>query len=532
MSARSPTMTPAAMLIMAALAAYGAWFIARTGFAIGGTRYYALFDDGMISMRFASNLAEGRGLVYNAGERIEGFTNPLWTFLMAAVHLAGVAKPVTSLVVQIVSLLGLVALVPWVGRLARAVGGSTAAATVAMALSAFFFPLNFWALQGMEVGMVALIATVAVTLAVEHARNRTFSWTPHLLMGLGTLVRLDMAGLYLALVVGWCFADSTLWKRHLKALGIVLLVFLGGQTLARLAYYGEPLPNTYYLKMTGSPMFVRIKRGLVELARYVWDTNLLVWIAPFAGALALGLRRFLPALALIAAGPAYSAYVGGDAWEFWVIANRFITPVMPAFFAVLAVVGATGIEALLRQGVPTRWQAVARPVALFAGTAVVFAGFNLTIYGGPSRYAVGQYLRTDECERVKFNRIATEYAFVLEKYAGPKASVLIFKGGTTPYFLDRYMVDGLGKADTRISKMKAVPGWGFRPGHTKWDYAYAIGDRKPDIIAEIWPQGEAEALAAMGNDYETIRDGGFEFHVRRGSPNVLRPATATANGRG
>ena len=41
--------------------------------AIDGRRYYGLFDDAMISMRYAWNLSHGQGLVWNPGERIEGF---------------------------------------------------------------------------------------------------------------------------------------------------------------------------------------------------------------------------------------------------------------------------------------------------------------------------------------------------------------------------------------------------------------------------------------------------------------------------
>ena len=41
-------------------------------------------DDAYISFRYARNLVEGLGLVYNPGERIEGYTNFLWTLMAAA----------------------------------------------------------------------------------------------------------------------------------------------------------------------------------------------------------------------------------------------------------------------------------------------------------------------------------------------------------------------------------------------------------------------------------------------------------------
>src|SRR5208283_5252873 len=57
-----------------------AWYIARTSFAIDGRRGFSLFDDAMISMRYARNLAQGAGLRWNPGlAPVEGYTNFLWT---------------------------------------------------------------------------------------------------------------------------------------------------------------------------------------------------------------------------------------------------------------------------------------------------------------------------------------------------------------------------------------------------------------------------------------------------------------------
>ena len=43
-------------------------------------------DDALISFRYAVNLVEGRGLVFNPGERVEGYTNFLWTIVLAGVY--------------------------------------------------------------------------------------------------------------------------------------------------------------------------------------------------------------------------------------------------------------------------------------------------------------------------------------------------------------------------------------------------------------------------------------------------------------
>src|SRR5436190_21845758 len=80
---------------------YAAAYIIRTSFLVGGTRYFTLVDDQMISMRYAENLASGAGLVWNAGgPRVEGYSNFLWLLYMALFHVVGVPRPWISACIQ------------------------------------------------------------------------------------------------------------------------------------------------------------------------------------------------------------------------------------------------------------------------------------------------------------------------------------------------------------------------------------------------------------------------------------------------
>ena len=58
-------------------------------------------DDAFISFRYAKNLVEGHGLVYNIGERVEGYTNFLWTLLLSAFMGLGLDVVVVSQVLGI-----------------------------------------------------------------------------------------------------------------------------------------------------------------------------------------------------------------------------------------------------------------------------------------------------------------------------------------------------------------------------------------------------------------------------------------------
>src|SRR5262245_15166709 len=166
------TGSPGIALILLATAAclFYAVFIARSGFRAEGGLAFALFDDAMISMRFARNLAEGHGLVWNAGERVEGYTNPLWTLWMTAIHAAGASDERASLVVMISGALILLTTALIAARIAARIFESSEIATAAFALVAFNYALSFWTLRGMEVGLLALLVTIALGLATTIGR--------------------------------------------------------------------------------------------------------------------------------------------------------------------------------------------------------------------------------------------------------------------------------------------------------------------------------------------------------------------------
>src|SRR3990172_7193366 len=181
------------ILILAAFSIYAFRFIEQTSFDIGGQHYYALFDDAMISMQYARNLAEGHGLVWNAGgERVEGFSNPLWVFYMAFFHLFPIASSQISLALQISGAVFLFANLLVVWMVARQYLEGYLAPLLAVFLTAFYFHLNNWSLQGMEVGLLALLLSAAAWLALRSWKAGAFSPWPYVLLAIGTLVRIDM----------------------------------------------------------------------------------------------------------------------------------------------------------------------------------------------------------------------------------------------------------------------------------------------------------------------------------------------------
>ena len=53
------------------------------------TLYRNFYDDAFISMRYSVNLAEGKGLVYNEGERTDAASSFLYTIVLAGFYRVG-----------------------------------------------------------------------------------------------------------------------------------------------------------------------------------------------------------------------------------------------------------------------------------------------------------------------------------------------------------------------------------------------------------------------------------------------------------
>ena len=313
---------------------YAALFIAHTSFVIGGKRYYSLFDDAMVSMRYAENLAQSRGLVWNAGgERVEGYTNFLWVLYMSLFHLLPIAKPKISLFIQISGALFLLANLIFVKKISEQVFGDRPFYSLsAVWLTALYLPLNNWSLQGMEVGLLALIVSASLWLALKGLKSQVFSTLPYILLGLGILVRPDMLVIYLMIWICLTICNRTHRRKNLGyGLAIIAILFLG-QTAFRLWYYHDALPNTYYLKMTGYPLLLRMARGGLVAWQFVSRMNVALFLLPFAILCFRHDKIIITLMAAFLGQMAYSIYVGGDAWEYWGGSNRYVSIVMPLYF--------------------------------------------------------------------------------------------------------------------------------------------------------------------------------------------------------
>ena len=521
---------------------YAALMVWDSSFVIAGKRWFCLLDDPMISMRYARNLASGLGLVWNAGERVEGITNPGWTAIMALVHLVESDRSRTSLYIQVLALLCNVVTISIVFAVAWKIsGGKILSTVVASFLVAFYYPVNYWSLLGMETSLLTAMVTGAVAIGIRCLEREQFPWSVYLLLGAATIVRIDVA-VPLVIVSGylmWRQSPNLRW-RHLACLAATLLVFVGGQTLARLIYYGYPFPNTYYLKMTGFPIVYRMVRGALvtveSLACIYWPVAA-VTAAGFvfliikhrglprrlsAPAIPNARNYFLPAM-LVVGQVAYSIYVGGDAWEYGIYCNRFLIIVFP----MMALLWAAGLNCWI--GAVTEKLKGLKQLAVVA-TLTVCSVLSVNWRSCHPVLRNQIYLMDTSPEDQVNNQNAATFSVLLSVIPST-AKVSSDWAGSMFYFLDRYAVDPLGKCDVFIAHQEVArshwitPRWenAFYPGHMKWDMEYTLKKYHPDYMIFGFAPLLVHSRKIIEQNYESFRVPGIStlIWIRKDLPPDL-----------
>jgi peptidoglycan/LPS O-acetylase OafA/YrhL len=569
-----------------ALAFYAA-FIFRTSLVIAGTRYFVLFEDAMISMRYARHLADGHGLVWNIGEPpIEGFTNLLWVLWMAAAHKLGLSESKISLFIMLSGVAILMTTGMLASRIAKKMSSAPWVPLVALAATLFCYPLVFWTLRGMEVGAMTLTVYALVWLVLENEDD--FSLGQTVAMGAITaaalLIRSDSA-VPVALISLYGFLTGGK-KRWLFAgvIGAFGGAAVGGQMAFRRAYFHDSMPNTYYLKLYKIHTSERVKRGAF-VALEVLTMYLAVPLAVIAGALKLDRfersvkgvlafwadktnRRCLLLASLFAAQVAYATYVGGDAWEWMMYANRYTTAGMPALIVLVAVLAerviaskadhatvakrfAYGLVVCGGVLVAINLYARVRPEGGIAATitfsktpaaiggALVLAGLLLrlrdartgiveglawlesrlasqqTVTIGALIVAVLVWLpvqalpmaRWAAQNAAQYNDEAryTRTGLLIQAETKPDFRIAVAAAGATPYFAQRPTEDLLGKNDKYIAHL--APRGVFSPGHDKWDYSYSLGQHQAQLVVETVDVNDADEAYMKELGFEELKNG-------------------------
>ena len=393
-------------------------------------------------------------------------------------------------------------------------------------------------------------------------------WPLALVLSAMVLVR-DDALVPAAVVLGYLATDART-RVAAKVSALAVTAALVGHLGLRLGYYGAPLPNTYYLKLAGIPLDVRLTRGLVVALRTSAAELLLPLVLTGFALVARPRHRRLWLLVAIVLGQlGFTVWVGGDAWESWGQPDRFLSTALPA----LAVGAALGAEELwvgpprrgysLAFGVALAWRTycvaahdfapasfMANPPVnlhyglagltgasgpLLAGAILVGAllvalrrcrpaplwlstGLGLVVLAAIVGTHWRDFLRDDVTARqIRWDGRTAEFGIRLGEVLPPTTTIAVVAAGAIPFFSNLPAVDLLGKNDAHIAREPPVEG--FVPGHDKRDYAYSLATYEPDVVVELWHHAPEELRAIADLGYRKLPNG---MYVRADGSDDLR----------
>jgi hypothetical protein len=276
-------------------------------------------DDAYISFRYITRLLEGQGLTFNDGERVEGFSHPLWILLVAGcARLTGLEVPDAARALGLAfSLSTIVCLFASRRRLASGAQIATAAILLLLVFPGF----HVYATSGLETPLLMFLLTLGIVASLGRREPTTLA---SLCFGFAAVSRPE------GLLYGLFWMGRRV--RFVRQLAILLSPFVAYE-IFRVAYFEAWLPNSFRAKLPGTwgTFF-----GLEYLGRaFIAAGWPLVLVAPhFRGRADLQDFRkvFGTAIGPILAGAVFVLYAWGD----WMPFSRFLAPLWPSLVLVVA----------------------------------------------------------------------------------------------------------------------------------------------------------------------------------------------------
>lgn len=463
---------PKPILISAFLlfAVLGAWSHFRFGYSHWDQSGHTFgSDDAFISYRYAWNLLNGHGLVFNPGERVEGYTNLLYTLLSA-----GLIWLNPDWVLYGCVGINVVAYVCTALTLYRYLGEITTPrrALLGLALMCINPIMWAWPASGLEAPVVVLVQLGLFVTAERLCRDDTLGRRINygLLLLIACTLRAD--GFVFALIFNGVFLLRQRYRLFFVAVACTTLI-TSAYFAARYAYYGDILPNTYYAKVTGT-LTQRLGSAEEQMLNLFRQGAFFVYLIPIAwGFVQLGNRLkttrtvtwaaipIIPALSLTLVG--YWFYVGGDVYF-----ERFLLILIPLTIIFVAT--------------------HASKVGLW-----IFAAIYLALQIAPYK-ADGRF---------RYHSSRYDRWVALGKHLKahhPNSTLAIDAAGKAPYYSQLPTIDMLGLNNQHIGHQPASFGI---VGHSKYDADYVLS-QKPDFIAAwgnqqldmVWGLTRAKYLAS------------------------------------
>lgn len=495
-------------------------------------------DDSYITFRYVKNFTDGHGLVFNIGDKVEGYTCFLWVIILSLIKLLGINFISASQTLGIISSLFTLFVIYRISHdifpKQKDPYYNFTFNFIAVLLTLSNGAFAYWTVSGMETGLFGFLTTLGIYIYLKENRSHKnripFSSLIFLLASLtrpeGNLIfaitifhktittlrsrRIDKPESSIVIRSNNFFnRNNILWLLIYIIPGIVYMLW-------RYSYYGYWLPNTFYAK-TGTTLeyFGTGLDYFMEFAKIYGIYGILIILTLLNLYSRDYFNEYLYLILLFFIFSIYVIFIGGDVLR----PGRFFVPLMPVFYILVQ-------------------ESIHQILIYFEKRASIK---NLLIIGIIFTLALSYYTYKDQFDQIKkyselenglVDKMKLSGTWLKNKAvaAGRTLTVAATTIGAVSYYSDADIIDVLGLTDKVIAhdpepieEISSKESIGWKERHYNIDYVLS---RKPDYIyfsTGVKPSAYAERALFTSEEflkyyypsYFTNREYGFTDCIYR-----------------
>jgi len=414
--------------------------------------WYFTIDDAYISFRYAKNWVAGYGLVYNIGERVEGYTNFLWIVLIALFMKIHLLPPISAKILGIILLGYSLYLTYQISR--HLTGSNTHSIPWSIVLCTTYPHLIVASLEGLETPLFTTLILILFYMLIKNNVKISFIIIIGCILSCLAMTRPDgILFIIPTILIIYKISPTRIKVKAIQILIIVFIITYGSYFLWRLYYYHQLLPNTFYAKQMATGYL--IIRGFKSLNKFFFDQILSITILTIITIMLNWRNHVIQWLIGFILARIIFVLLSGEAWMGY---YRFCTPILP----LLVILSSYTLNLILLQ-----YSEIQRPKRYIYLLIII-----VTLLHPISK-------------SIKHHKMATLYAtgltqahirlgIDLQKYAPKGAILACADAGALPYYSNLPTIDIMGLTDRHIAHL---------PGrHWEKTDPYYILARKPTFI--------------------------------------------------
>ena len=481
-------------------------------------------DDAAIGFRYAAHLVEGKGLTYNPGERVEGYSNFGYVVLIGIFHkvlsLIGNPRPYMIWVAKLINLAAGLITLRFCYRFSRDILGKErylAFLTTILVAANGAFMINV--ASPMETATYGALLMASLYYLARYLTSPGPTPIPRVLLLptvpllLLSLWRIDAPILVLGIGLAFAIFRGFRFRKQDFAILAGILVVFAAYTTFRYCYFGEIFNNPFHSKVNldfASP----IESAYTNVYFSHLGDNSLLFLLLFLLAIAIDHEKYLLPFTLVVTQWLYLCIIGGD----WMTGFRFWAPLTPCICILL--VGVVDVPfARVSDGMQ---RAIKTLIAVCLAAWWFNSGRAVYQLGARTPYSFIHNL--DKKSLVEANRYWATAKWLNENVR-KDAVIVVAEGGFIPYLTDLHTIDTYGLCNRELAHIDGLRGaLGLK---LTWDLTQPgsryIASLKPDILV-VGPGPRSDNPDTIWNDWRyaaTTPSGRMHIYVRTGSEALI-----------